>query len=83
MEYKKIYTQEEIDEITAWFETHKDELPEKLNVDKATHMPDFRRTVQNYIDIAREHRDNATYSGQIYFLFRMRDAVKAECHIND
>ncbi len=83
MEYKKLYSQEEIDEIIAWFEAHEDQLPQSLDVDKATHMPDFRNTVKNYMDIARLHRENATYSGQIYFLFQMRDAVKAACHIND
>ncbi len=83
MEYKKLYSQEEIDEITAWFESHKDQLPESLDVDKATHMSNFRQTVSSYIDIARLHRENATYSGQIYFLFQMREAVKAACHIDD
>ncbi len=83
MEYKKLYSQEEIDEITVWFESHKDQLPESLDVDKATHMSNFRQTVSSYIDIARLHRENATYSGQIYFLFQMREAVKAACHIDD
>lgn len=83
MEYKKLYSQEEIDELIAWFEAHKEDLPKSLDVDKATHMADFRSTVKNYMDIARLHRENATYSGQIYFLFQMRDAVKAACRIND
>lgn len=75
MNFKKQYTHEEIEEVVAWFEKHQAEVPQTLNLDKATHIPDFPSTLHTYIEIARTHCDNPTYSGQIYTLFRMRDAM--------
>lgn len=78
MEYKKLFTKEELKEIVEWFESHWDKLPESLYMDKATYLSDFKRTVRLYYDIAKEHGENPTYSGQIFQLFKMRDAVERE-----
>lgn len=78
MEYKKLFTKEELKEIVEWFESHWDKLPESLYMDKATYLSDFKRTVRLYYDIAKEHSENPTYSGQIFQLFKMRDAVERE-----
>ena len=83
MEYKKQYNPEEIKEVTEWFKAHEEQMPKMLDVDKATHISDFPLTVNHYIDIAHAHIENATYSGQIYFLFKMRDAMKEACGIQD
>lgn len=83
MDYKKRYTPEEIKEVAEWFKNHKEQMPQSLDVDKATHIPNFPSTVNSYIDIAQAHMDNATYSGQIYLLFKMRDVMKEACGIED
>ncbi len=77
MEYKKHYTDEEINETVEWFKSHMDELPDSLQLDKATFIPDLRKTVPLYFDIAAEHKDNATYAAQIRHLFLMREAVES------
>ncbi len=75
MQYKKHFTTEELNEILEWFDTNRNKLPNSLKLDNATYIKDFKRTLQLYYDIAREHRDNPTYSGQIYHLFQMKEAV--------
>lgn len=83
MEYKQLFSKDEIDAVVEWFNNHKDQMPESLQVDKATYLPDFPRTVNNYIDIAHVHYQNPTYSGQIFFLFKLQEAMKKECGIAD
>lgn len=75
VEYKKHYTDEEINEVIGWMKSHFDELPESLHIDKATYISDFKKTVTLYYDIAIQHKDNPTYAAQIRHLFLMRDAV--------
>lgn len=78
MQFKKTYTAEEVDEVIRWFEDHMDSLPETVQLDVATRITDFPRTVRLYFDIARLHHDNPTYAGQVLHLFRMREAVEAQ-----
>lgn len=75
MQYKKHFEDDELKEILLWFKKHESELPKSLYIDKATYIEDFPRTVKFYFDIANEHHENPTYSGQIFHLFQMRDAV--------
>lgn len=76
MEYKKHYTDKEVQTLSAWFEQHMDKLPQSLQVDKATYMPDLRRTVRFYLDIMKEHKDNPTYAAQIFLLFKIREMLE-------
>ncbi len=76
MEYKKHYTDEEINDTIEWFKSHMDELPTSLQLDKATFIADLRKTVPLYFDIATKHKDNPTYSAQLRHLFLMREAVE-------
>ncbi len=80
MEFKKHYTDEEINEVISWFKENYDALPPSLHVDKATYISDFPATVKLYYDIALAHKDNPTYAAQIRHLFKMRDAVKELKH---
>lgn len=76
MEYKKHFTDEELRELLDWFEKNKDILPESLYLDKATFIKDFKHTLRLYYDIVHEHKDNPTYSGQIYQLFKARKVIE-------
>ena len=78
MEYKKQYTQEELDNLVAWFKEHMDELPQSLYIDKATYVKDLKYTVQLYFDIVRDLAEIPCYSGQIRHLFLMKEAVERE-----
>lgn len=75
MEYKKHYTDEELNEVVGWFKSHFDELPTSLYIDKATYVKDLKHTVTLYYDIVNKLKDNPTYAAQIRHLFLMRDAV--------
>lgn len=78
MEYKKHYTDEELEELMTWFKTHMDELPESIYIDKATFVKDLKHTVELYFDIVNKLKDNPTYAAQIRHLFLMREAVLRE-----
>lgn len=75
MEYKKIYSPAELQELTDWFKARMDRLPASFRLDAATFIPDFPATVTTYIAIVDAHKENATYGAQIYMLFRMRDKL--------
>lgn len=76
MDYKRHFTDSELDELLGWFEKHADELPQSLTIDNgSTYIKDLKRTVGLYHDIVNGHRDNPTYSGQIYTLEKIRLAL--------
>lgn len=72
MEFKKKYTEEEIEELCSWFQKNEDKLPESLRVDNATFIKDLRKTVLLYIPLARDRREILCFSGQVFFLFKIR-----------
>lgn len=75
MEYKKLYTPEEVEEICQWLEQRRDQLPAALKLDEATSMQNLPDTVEKYLAVARLHQNNSTYSAQIYFLGRVQDRL--------
>lgn len=75
MEYKKLYTPEEVEEICQWFEQRRDQLPTTLQLDDATSMQNLPDTVEKYLAVARLHQNNSTYSAQIYFLGRVQNRL--------
>ena len=78
MDYKKIYSKEELDTLISWFKEHMDELPQSIYVDKATYVKDLRYTVNLYFDIAKDLREIPCYGGQIRHLFLIREAIERE-----
>lgn len=74
--YKKLFSGEELREIYQWVKQHQDALPESLWLDDATYIPDLRTTAGHYLEIIELHRENPTYSGQIYQIFRIREKVE-------
>ena len=78
MEYKKLYSNEELDDLIAWFKEHMEELPESLYIDKATYVKDLKYTVHLYFDILNELREIPCYGAQIRHLFLMKEAVERE-----
>ena len=79
MEYKKHFTQEELAALLAWFDKRMDELPPSLCVDHgSTYIKDLKSLVDLYGDIIKDHQDNPTYSGQIYLLYKIKDALESK-----
>ena len=72
MDYKSIFSKEELNELTDWFNERKDKLPETLQVDDATFVKDLRQTVDYYLRLVELYHDKRAFSGQLYFLERIR-----------
>ena len=76
MEYKAVYTQEEVAELLEWFEQHSDHLPESMALGVEMNIPDVRKTVEAYIRMARVHGEDRSFSGPIYTLMRIRAEIE-------
>lgn len=66
----KIYTREELAELEAWFKNI--QLPESLQLDKATFIPDVRETLDRLVLQAEINCDNSKMQGPIYLLERLK-----------
>ena len=66
----KIYTREELVELEAWFKDI--QLPESLQLDKATFIPDVRETLDRLVLQAEINCDNPKMQGPIYLLERLK-----------
>ena len=75
-EYKKAYSAEELREIENWFQQREESLPAELHIGKEMFIPDLKHTLKIYLENAKLHRDNPTFSGQTYLLFRIRDLLE-------
>ena len=72
MDYKSIFSKEELKELTDWFNERKDKLPETLQVDDATFVKDLRQTVDYYLRLVELYHNKRAFSGQLYLLERIR-----------
>ncbi|MGN1240847.1 MAG: DUF6965 family protein [Alloprevotella sp.] len=72
MDYKSIFSKEELNELTDWFNERKDKLPETLQVDDATFVKDLHQTVDYYLRLVELYHDKRAFSGQLYLLERIR-----------
>ena len=75
MDYKSIFSKEELKELTDWFKERKDKLPETLQVDDATFVKDLRQTVDYYLRLVELYHDKRAFSGQLYLLERIRNKL--------
>ena len=75
MEYKKIYAPDELADIIKWTKENMHRLPESLQLDAATFIPDLHTTMETYIEICEAHAENPTYGAQIRHIFMMRDKL--------
>ena len=75
MEYKKIYSPEELNEIINWTKQNLHRMPKSLQLDAATFIPDLHATIEAYVDICQTHYNNPTYGAQIRHIFMMRDKM--------
>ena len=76
--YKKDYDEVFRDEHIQWFEERMDKLPESMHLDAAVYMPDLRLSVTNLIRTLRRNKTNATFSGYMETLLKIREKLEAE-----
>ena len=73
MEYKSAYTAEDVKELYKWFdEQHYDN---EVELGHGVNVKDVKTLVDGSRMVALTKYDNPTYSGQIHFLFMVRDAL--------
>ena len=63
---KNFYTKDEFKDLQAWFE--KQNLPDSLQVDKATYIPDLKDTVTRLLDQAKVCHENPKMQGCLILL---------------
>ena len=73
MTYKPTYTQEEVEELVNWFDTHKYE--NELDLGQGIRIVDMKTTIPPMRNIALTKYNNRTFSGQIQLLFRIREEM--------
>lgn len=66
----KLYTREELDELEEWFKGK--ELPESIQLDKATFIPDLKDTLERLIVQADINCENPKMQGAVYLLERLK-----------
>jgi hypothetical protein len=76
MEYKKIYTQEELNDLFEWMKQHIPNMPESLQLNDATFIPNLPMTAEYYLELSEMHKLNPTYGGQIHHLFEIRECLE-------
>ena len=70
--YKKEYTPEDIKSIHDWFEAHKAQMPDQLQLDAATFYKDLKDTVNTYFEVFDLFGSNPTFSGQYHQLWLIK-----------
>lgn len=75
MEYKRQYTQAELQELKEWYVSHQDKLPETFQKDDATFYADLKETVVTIIDLLDTNGENVTFSGLLHQFFELHDRL--------
>ena len=75
MKEKKLYTKEELAELEAWFKAQK--LPDELQLDKATFIPNVQDTVRRLLTQAKINVDNPKMQGCLLILERLKEKLQS------
>lgn len=76
--FKPSYTQQEKEELIAWFEQRADRLPQRLQIIDSLSTEDLPRTVASYLRLIRIERNNVVFSGYTAQLFMIREALRRD-----
>lgn len=78
MEYKTLYTPEEIAELSAWYRRHWKEIPDTLIMDKSIRFLNLKRTIESLFDVYELHSQHPTFSGHIYQLWKIQKRLQEQ-----
>lgn len=70
----KLYTREELHELEEWFNNV--QLPESIQLDKATFIPNVKETLSRLTLQAEINCDNPKMQGAIYILERLKSKLE-------
>lgn len=72
----QLYTKEEVEELTNWLKAHEDKMPDSLELDQATKIPDLKKTYKLMSEMALESYERPGLKGHIQILFRIRKRLQ-------
>lgn len=75
MEQLKLLTHDELHELHQWFD--KQNLPESLQLDKATYIPKLRDTIKRLVAQSEINCDNPKMQGCIILLQRLKEKLES------
>lgn len=78
MEYKKVYTDDELSELVAWFDARQDKLPNEFDLLPGVHISNMRDFILAEKEMIDLHHDNPTYGATFCLLFRLREKLQAQ-----
>ena len=75
-EKRQSYTEEELNEMIAWFNDHANQLPKTMQINKSAFTPDLALTVESCIMQAQQCLGNYKMEGAFLLLKQIRDNIK-------
>jgi hypothetical protein len=75
MEYKKVYSLEEIQELIEWFRVNHDKLPDSIYINDGTFVKDVRFTASHFHKIAASVGEKKSYGAHIRLFFLLRERI--------
>lgn len=76
MDFKELFTIEEIDELATWFNTHKYE--QTVDLGNGISTTELDKILVPMLRVAQTRYRIRAFSGQIYILFRIREILIKE-----
>ena len=70
----KLYTRDDLRELEEWVKSV--ELPESIQLDKATYIPNLKDTLAKLVTQAEINCDNPKMQGPIYILERLKTKLE-------
>ena len=70
----KPHTLDELNELKVWFDSH--EVPESLQVDKSTYIPNVRKTVNALLGQAQYFYSNPKMQGGIMLVEKIKSILE-------
>lgn len=78
MEYKEIYSSEEVAELEQWYAARRASLPRSVRLDAGTFIPDLPSTVGTLLSQARMHREVPAFAYAARMLLAIRQVLTQE-----
>ena len=75
-EKRQSYTEEELNEIIAWFNDHASQLPNTMQINKSAFTPDLALTVESCIMQAQQCLGNYKMEGAFLLLKQIRANIE-------
>ncbi len=75
-EKKQSYTEEELNEMIAWFNDHANQLPKTMQINKSAFTPDLVLTIESCIMQAKQNLGNYKMEGSFLLLRQIRANIE-------